>query len=100
MTTAFEKTISATEFKAKCLELMDAGAARKLDRLHITKRGKPFVTLTMTPDDAPLAADSLFGALKGTTNIPDDFDWQVSSYSQGDLDAMDKRFNEKFADFL
>ena len=100
MAAVFEKTVSATEFKAKCLELMDAAATRKLDRVHVTKRGKPFLTLTMVPDVAPIAADSLFGAMKGSTNIPDDFDWEASPYSEADLDAMDKRFAEKFADFL
>lgn len=100
MVAVFEKTVSATEFKAKCLELMDAAATRKLDRVHVTKRGKPFLTLTMVPDAAPITADSLFGAMKGSTNIPDDFDWEASPYSEADLDEMDKRFAEKFADFL
>ena len=100
MASLFEKTVSATEFKAKCLELMDAAAARKLDRVHVTKRGKPFVTLTLVPDEAPIAADSLFGAMKGSTNIPDDFDWEASPYSESELDEMDRRFNEKFADLL
>ncbi len=33
-------TISASEFKAKCLELLGRLAARKLTRLCITKRGR------------------------------------------------------------
>ncbi|KPF79289.1 hypothetical protein IP88_02160 [alpha proteobacterium AAP81b] len=100
MATPFETTVSATEFKAKCLELMDAGASRKLDRIHVTKRGKPFVTLTVVTDDAPLAADALFGCMKGQTNIPEDFDWEASPYSEADLDEMDRRFAEKFAHLL
>lgn len=100
MASVFEKTISATEFKAKCLELMEAAVARRLDRVHVTKRGKPFVTLTMTPDDVPAAADSLFGALKGSTKIPNDYDWDAPTYSEAELDAMDARLKEKFADFL
>jgi hypothetical protein len=100
MATPFEKTISATEFKAKCLEIMDAAAARKLDRVHITKRGKPFVTLTLVPDEAPIAGDSLFGCMKGSTGIPDDFDWEASPYSDAELDAQDARFREKFKDWL
>ncbi len=100
MTAAFEKTVSATEFKAKCLDLIEQGALRQLDRIHVTKRGKPFVTLTVTPDEAPLAADSLFGAMKGSTNIPDDYDWDAPLYSEAERDEMDKRFNEKFAHLL
>ena len=100
MSCLLEQTVSATEFKAKCLDLMEQAALRRLDRIHVTKRGKPFVTLTLTPHEAPPAADALFGAMKGSTNIPDDFDWESSVYSQQELDDMDKRFNEKFAHLL
>ena len=96
----FEKTVSATESKAKCLELMDAAATRKLDRVHVTKRGKPFLTLTMVPDVAPIAANSLFGRMKGSTGIPDDFDWEASPYSKAELDGQETRFREKFKDWL
>lgn len=95
-----EQTISATEFKAKCLELMEQGALRRLDRVHVTKRGKPFVTLTLTPDEPPLAADALFGCMKDRTIIPDDYDWDAPIYSEAELDEMNKRFDEKFAHLL
>ena len=100
MAVVLDKTVSATELKAKCLELMDAAAARKLDRVHVTKRGKPFVTLMLVPDEVPIAADSLFGAMKGNTNIPEDFDWETLLYSEAELNELDQRFKEKFADLL
>jgi hypothetical protein len=99
MATPFEKTVSATEFKAKCLELMDAGAARKLDRVRITKRGKPFVTMTFEPAISPQQAP-IFGCMKGTTGIPDDFDWEASPYTEADLVEQEARFKEKFKDWL
>ena len=100
MSAVFEKTVSATEYTAKCLELMDAAAARKLDRVHVTTRGKPFETLMLVADEVPIAADSLFGAMKGHTNIPDDFDWEAPLYSEAELNELDQRFKEKFADLL
>lgn len=66
--------IAATEFKAKCLDLMDQLAARKLSRIVVTKRGRPVAVLTppATPEDA---ADALFGCLKGQIVAPADFDF-------------------------
>ena len=52
MATAFEKTVSATEFKAKCLELMDQLGQRKLDRIIVTKRGR--VVMEAVPPSLPL----------------------------------------------
>jgi len=66
--------IGASEFKAKCLELMDRLAARKLDRIVITKRGRPVAVVT-PPDPAQQDADRLFGCLKGQIAAPADFDF-------------------------
>jgi len=41
--------IAASEFKAKCLELMDRLAARKLSRIVVTKRGRAVAVLTPPP---------------------------------------------------
>ena len=66
--------IAASEFKAKCLDLMDQLAARKLNRIVVTKRGRPVAVLTppSTPEEA---ADALFGCLKGQIIAPADFDF-------------------------
>ena len=66
--------IAASEFKAKCLQLMDQLAARKLGRIVVTKRGRPVAVLTppATPEEA---ADALFGCLKGQIVTPGDFDF-------------------------
>ena len=53
--------IPATEFKARCLELMDR-VAEKRETYVITKRGKPVARLVPV---AWNAKDPLFGRLRG-----------------------------------
>jgi prevent-host-death family protein len=55
-----ESTIGAGEFKAKCLQLLDAVAADR-EPLIITKRGKPVAKLVPMPAETPL-----FGAMAGS----------------------------------
>lgn len=90
MSTLFETTISATEFKAKCLELMEQGALRQLDRVHVTKRGKPFVTIEMKPETGEPAPtfDSIFGCMKGEIKLPTDFDLKTPAYTDAELDGF------------
>jgi prevent-host-death family protein len=66
--------IAASEFKAKCLELMDRLAARKLDRIVVTKRGRPVAVLSPPPTPEEVA-DAFFGFMKGSVGAPDDFDF-------------------------
>src|SRR6266545_3183202 len=54
-------SVPATEFKAKCLELMDRVAERR-ESFVITKRGKPVARLVPV-DRKP--KDSIFGWLRG-----------------------------------
>lgn len=62
-------TISATEFKAKCLDLLDKVGRGELPQLVITKRGKPVAVVTAPPaEDIPI--ESLFGCMRGTVVIP------------------------------
>lgn len=55
-----ETTIGAGDFKAKCLQLLDAVAEHR-EPLVITKRGKPVARLIPMPPDT-----QLFGALAGS----------------------------------
>ena len=66
--------IAASEFKAKCLDLMDQLAARKLSRIVVTKHGRPVAVLSPPPTPEE-AAEALFGCLKGQIIAPDDFDF-------------------------
>src|SRR5262249_26028319 len=60
--------IPATEFKAKCLELMDRVAERH-ETFIITKRGKPVAKLAPV---GPERRETLFGCMKGKFEITGD----------------------------
>jgi prevent-host-death family protein len=73
------KTVKASEFKAKCLQLMDEVAASG-EPVIVTKHGKPVARLV--PADAK-QPKSIFGALKGMGRItgdiisPLDVEWEA-----------------------
>ncbi len=72
------KTIKASEFKAKCLKLMDQ-VAETGETLVITKNGRPVAELRPIKK----RVDSLFGLHKGQIRIkgdivsPLDVEWEV-----------------------
>jgi antitoxin (DNA-binding transcriptional repressor) of toxin-antitoxin stability system len=63
-----ERSFTATEFKARCLRILDQVASRKLSRIRITKRGR--VVAIVTPPDPTGEAKELFGCLRGSVIIP------------------------------
>jgi prevent-host-death family protein len=73
--------ISAGEFKAKCLKLMD-NVARTHEPLVITKHGKP---VAMMVPVMPKPATPLFGYMAGTATVrgdivaPLDVEWEAES---------------------
>ena len=72
------KTIKASEFKARCLQLMDE-VSQSGEPLVITKNGKP-VSQLMPYRPKPL---TLFGSMKGALTIQGDIlsplheDWEA-----------------------
>jgi prevent-host-death family protein len=68
-----ETTISASEFKAKCLEILNQLSARKLTQVTITKRGRPVAVLT-PPKEARDDVRKLYGCMKGTVVGLDEID--------------------------
>ncbi len=77
-------TVSATEFKATCLDLLDQLAAHKITRLTVTKRGKPVAVLIppepeVTPDRTPF--DELYGAGQGLITWPAGYDLTQSPFA-------------------
>lgn len=70
---ADELTISASEFKAKCLDILDRLGDRRLREVVVTKRGKPVAVLTPPKVDEE-AVRNIFGSMRGTFFIPDDID--------------------------
>jgi prevent-host-death family protein len=63
-----ERSFTATEFKARCLRILDEVASRKLGRIRITKRGR--VVAILTPPEPAAEAEELFGCLRGSVIIP------------------------------
>jgi antitoxin (DNA-binding transcriptional repressor) of toxin-antitoxin stability system len=70
---AATETISASEFKAKCLKILDRLAKHELDRVTITKRGKAVGVLTVAPPEAKAVLD-IYGFMRGSVIIPEGFD--------------------------
>lgn len=70
------KYVSAAEFKAKCLKLMDEVQAGG-EPITVTKRGKPVVTLLAAKPpgiETEPGVRSLFGAFKGSVTVLEGFD--------------------------
>jgi prevent-host-death family protein len=61
-----ETTIPVTEFKAKCLAVIERVASGKAGRVVLTKRGKPVAAIVSIGKGLPNPR----GALKGTVFIP------------------------------
>ncbi len=77
-----ELTVTATEFKAKCLDILDQLASRKLTKVTITKRGKPTGVLLPPVDSAAIGDRPLYGYLKGLMVIPDDLDLTAPAFDE------------------
>jgi prevent-host-death family protein len=73
------KTMSAADFKAKCLDVLDQVAERR-EPVVVTKRGKPVAQVV------PLVArpKRLWGAMKNEIDVrgdivgPPDVDWEAA----------------------
>ena len=61
-------TVTATEFKAKCLALLDE-VAKTGGTITVTKRGKPVATV-IRPKKRPFRSSE--GMLRGKIDIPDE----------------------------
>lgn len=80
-----EITISATEFKAKCLNLMDRIASGSLARVRVTKRGRVTAELSAPSKANASAGPAPFhGFLKGQIAINPAFDWDRDGPAAGD----------------
>ncbi len=79
--------IAATEFKAKCLKLMDR-VSKTHESIVITKRGKPIAKLTLIEEEPE---QPLFGCMAGTITITGDIvapieqEWSVMTGDEDDL---------------
>ena len=79
------RTITATEFKATCLDLLDQVASGRITQITVTKRGKPVAVVTApTPEKHPF--DVLYGMMEGSVIAPPDFDFTAPAF-EGVMEA-------------
>ena len=69
-----ELTIGASEFKAKCLEILKRLDEHRLRKVTITRRGKPVAELRPRPDASATVKGSILGCMKGSVVIPPGLD--------------------------
>ena len=82
-----QHTINATDFKARCLDMLDRVNSGEIDEIAITKRGKVVARL-VPPPPALESVESVFGWMKGTVTIPEGFDLTAPVF-EGLIDARD-----------
>ncbi|MBA3463234.1 MAG: type II toxin-antitoxin system Phd/YefM family antitoxin [Deltaproteobacteria bacterium] len=80
MKTSSPKTISAADFKAKCLELMDT-VARTGASITVTKRGRPVAVLSPVRTPGASARGFMKGKLHvlGDITSPIDVKWEADA---------------------
>ena len=70
---AGSRTVSASEFKAKCLDILDRVHSREFDRVVVMKRGVPVAVLLPPPAEAA-DVERLHGLLRGSVVVPPGLD--------------------------
>ncbi len=68
-----EETLSASEFKAKCLDILKRLGEHRLSRVTVTRRGKPVAVVTPLQPDEGWILD-LQREMKGSVTVPDGLD--------------------------
>jgi prevent-host-death family protein len=67
------ESISVTEFKAKCLDILDRVSRRELERVTVTKRGK-VVAIVTPPETEAWRVRQLHGFMRGSVVTHQDID--------------------------
>lgn len=84
---ASEKTVSVTEFKAKCLGLIDGVKSKKLRKVTIVKHGRVVAALVpVEPKSAKKTKPFMHGFLKGSVVVPEGLDLTKPVF-EGEIDA-------------
>jgi prevent-host-death family protein len=78
------REVSATEFKARCLDLLDQVNSGVIGRLEVTKRGKVVAVVTRPPG---LAGGDLHGFLRGSVIVPPGLDLTAPTGGEEPTDA-------------
>lgn len=68
-----EETISVTDFKARCLDLLKRLGQRKLKRVTVTRHGEIVAVITPPPSKED-AIRAVHGSMRDSTIIPEGLD--------------------------
>ncbi|MCC6921274.1 MAG: hypothetical protein IT548_18930 [Alphaproteobacteria bacterium] len=68
-----ELTISVTDFKAKCLNLIERISSGEIGRIAVTKRGEIIAEVTAHKAEKPVRP-RLYGSLRGRAAVPPSVD--------------------------
>lgn len=86
--------MSVTEFKAKCLDLIDKLSRHEIDSIELTKRGKPVAVVKPSGELRPRTFDEALAdmrawqaTLKGTIHLDPAFDLTQPVFDIEDFDA-------------
>lgn len=87
--------ISVTEFKAKCLDLIDKVSRHEIDSIELTKRGKPIAVVSAkepaksrTYDEAYAEMRAWQSSMKDFIRIDPDHDFTQPVFDIEDFDAF------------
>jgi hypothetical protein len=64
-----ERTLPISDFKAKCLDILKQLGEHRLDKVTVTRHGRP-VAIVLPPPTADEAAKAIFGSMRGQVIIP------------------------------
>ena len=81
------RSISAAEFKATCLDILKQLDEHKLQRVVITRRGRPVAVLT-PPESHADAVAALHGFMQGSVTMTDGIDLTAPVFDER-FDAED-----------
>lgn len=85
------ETYGAADFKTKCLAILDRLARRDVDRITITKHGRPVAVLTPPPSSAD-AVETLHGFMRGSVSVPEGIDL-LAPVAEEDLTAQEGKLH-------
>lgn len=86
-----EEVLTVSQFKAKCLDIFNRLATHRLDKVTVTRRGKPVAIVHAPPVDQD-AVRSLHGFMKGSVDLPPDFDLTTPVFD-GEIEAESGRLH-------
>ena len=72
-------TLSASDFKAKCLDVLDRVGDREVESVSITKHGK-VVAMLVPPTGFSESVQALHGCMPGSVLIPEGVDLTAPTF--------------------